>query len=205
MAREGLGRARRVVPALQAVCFLDLRVGDDGAGEGEGERPAVEVGDFDAFEGDDGAFGRVEVRRRGVPDGEADGIAGLVDEGELALVEGFAGGLGGDLGCLAYFFEHADRVDGGVFFDVLELGEVGEIVFHFGGRVLVFGLLDDGVAFEGEFVVVGEVAEFLVGDLDLAGGGDVVDAAFVDDVVKCVALVVEGCGADLAGFIKEIA
>ena len=137
---EGVVLALRVVPAFQLVRVVDVRVDGHGARTQQAEAPAAEVGDFDPLEGDDGFEVGVEGRGGVAPDGQAHGVAGVVDEGELALLVRFAGGFGDDLGHVGNLFEHPDSVDGGVFFDRLEIADVGEVEANLRHILLLFGL-----------------------------------------------------------------
>ena len=116
---EGVVAALGVVPPLEFVGVVDVWIDGHASRGEEGEGAAAEIGDFDALEGDDGVGHGVEVGGGVTPDGEADGVAGLINESEFALVVGFGGAAGGDLRGFGDGLEDPNGVDGGVFFDVL--------------------------------------------------------------------------------------
>ena len=81
MVRERLVPALRIVPAFELVGLVDVGVDGHGSGAQEGQAAAAEVGDFDAFEGDDGFRRDVEGRGAVAPYGEAAFVLGVVNEG----------------------------------------------------------------------------------------------------------------------------
>src|SRR5437762_2799688 len=75
MRRKRFIASNILVPAVQGVCFFDVRV-DLHHGRGEkGEGSSVEVGDFDSLDGDDGfGWGR-EFLCLTTPDSHLDGVS----------------------------------------------------------------------------------------------------------------------------------
>jgi len=61
------------------------------------------------------------------PDGHLDRVARPVDEDEFAFGDCFLGCFGGYFRGFADVFEDAHDIDGGVFFDVAELGEFDKV------------------------------------------------------------------------------
>ena len=137
---EGVVAALGVVPSFEFVGVVDVWVDGHASGGEEGEGAAAEIGDFDTFEGDDGVGHGVEVGGCVAPDGETDGVACLVDKGEFALVVGFGRAAGGDLGGFGDGLEDPNGVDGGVFFNVLKVGDGGEVESDLGDAVTFFRL-----------------------------------------------------------------
>ena len=65
-------------------------------------------------------------------------------------------------------------------------------------------LLNLGVTFKGQLIVIVDVRELFLRQLNSARTGHIVDTAFLKHLIKCVTFLVESCCLDLTTFIKEI-
>ncbi len=94
-------------------------------------------------------------------------------------------------GNLLHLLEHSDNVDCGILLDILQLLDVAEVEAHLRDCALVLALLDHSSDSKAISVVIGDVAELLLGEGDASWARDVVYIALVQHVVELITLIVE--------------
>lgn len=120
--------------------FIDVWIDRHGTGAKETETSPSEVGHLDTLERYNRLRRNIECRCRVTPNCQSDGEVGIVDERELTLVVWLAGGFRDDLGGLSDFFKDADRVDGGIFLNRLQVANAGKVESNLRDSVLLLRL-----------------------------------------------------------------
>lgn len=239
-AAHGLSRKRvevgllptTLVPARETVAFGNVGVDGDGAGREGREGAAAKVADAGVFDGDDGVALVVELHGLFAPQGEADRLVRVVDDGQVALLELWVRGagqpaelgtcrvtdnapltlkrkthrllgrLGDNLLHLTKLLDHTNHIHRLVLFVARNVGNRHKVVTNRRDPDTTIGRFLHNRVILEVDFVGARAVLALLGLLDL-GLGNVVDIAVLDLVVVLGTLVVESRCADFAGFVEE--
>mmetsp|Transcript_20172 Transcript_20172/g.46474 ORF Transcript_20172/g.46474 Transcript_20172/m.46474 type:complete len:286 (-) Transcript_20172:12-869(-) len=205
--REGCIFALKVVPAAKLVCVWHVGVHLDHAAPSGANVLALEVANLAVLDRDHWrrVVTLVDLVLGLVPEGEADGLAGLVDNGDVALrnlVSGVGPRLDRDLGQGVGVLHDAQNVDDGVDFELFHLIDLDKLVGDLGSGLLVEGF-EGCVAAKRNLPLAPGLVVLLVGGLN-GPPLHTVNLVILEGRVPLVRVVVEEGPPDIACRVHEI-